>query len=533
MTKRIIINKFKHIKSPVLAAISGLLIVLALPPFPFYFLAFIALVPFIYILIRNNFFLCFSTGFVFGLILNLGILYWLAGNQGTTWYFAFLSMLGAVLILAVQYGILGITIGFIGRRLGKEILLWSLPVLFGAFEFITAQGVLGFTWNSLCYTQTSNIIPAQIASIFGCYGISFWIVLVNVLLYKVASNFFKRKKVVGTIIILTIVILLPYLYGFLDLNSNHHNANGNKITVGLVQPNVDPNEKWNHAAFRENMNTLYALSDSVTAQENLDLLVWPETAIPAYLRYRKWLHREIHEYISQKEVSLLTGAPDFVKLDSNNYNFYNSTFFMTAAKTKIESYNKIRLVPFGEKIPLSNIFEVLENINLGQGNFDAGDSIKLFEVPLKNNDNLKSRKNVLVSSAICYESGFSDLVRGGVRKGAQLLVIVTNDAWFGNTSAPYLHAAIAKLRAIENNIPIVRAANTGVSTIIDSRGRTVKKCGFEQRGYATSQLNLRSKRTIFSRMGYYFNYLLVGISIILLGFCYISPGSNRKKEELL
>src|SRR6056297_1594388 len=134
-SKKPIADRISKIPSPIMAALSGLLIVLALPPVSFHYLAFVALIPIIYSLYKDNFYFGFTKGFIFGLILNLGILYWLGVNQGTGWYFAFLSMLGAVLFLAVQYGLLFMLVAYIGRSLGKKVALWTLPVLIAGFDF--------------------------------------------------------------------------------------------------------------------------------------------------------------------------------------------------------------------------------------------------------------------------------------------------------------------------------------------------------------------------------------------------------------
>ena len=533
--RKTIVTKIRKINASVLAAISGLLFILALPPFNLSFLAFIGLLPLIYSFGKDNFYFGFSKGFFFGLILNIGILYWLAGNQGTTWYFATLSMLGAVLVLAVQYGVLGLIISFIGKSLGKKTFWVSLPFLFAAFEFLTSHGILGFTWNSLCYTQTDNLLPAQIASLFSCYGLTFWIILINILIYWTLIDFFRYHIPYKKLVISLIIFSLPYCYGFSVLRDGQEKPE-TMISAGLVQPNVDPNEKWIRSNIRKNLDTLYALSDSVISDlkpNKTDLIVWPETAVPAYIKYRTWVRHELYDFVSKRRVSLITAAPDFVEVDSAEYELYNATFVINPDNLDIESYNKIRLVPFGEKIPLSNIFESLKKINLGQGNFNAGDSVKLFEVPLKSSNNKKEAKSILCSSAICYESGFSDLVRKGVKKGSRLLVIVTNDAWFGNTSAPYLHAAIAKLRAIENQIPIVRAANTGISMIINKNGQTLKKCAFNEKCYLAANLEVRSGLTLYDKIGESFNWIIVLVSTFLFGLSIFKFRQNSNKKGLL
>jgi len=513
MNYKKVIEGLYNISPIYLLALSGLLFVLSFPPLPFSFLAFVGLIPFLIGFESDDYYFGFSKGFVFGAVLNLGILFWLAGNSGAPWYFAVLSMIGAVLALGVQYGVLGAVYAFIARKLGKNIALWGLPVIFAGFEFLTSRSVFGFTWNSLVYTQSSSIYPAQIASLIGGYGISFWLVLVNVLLFKSLRFFYQEQAVQArkVLISLLIVFLFPYIFGYFQVDTKA--KKGKSIKAALIQPNVDPNAKWRSDEQDRHIEKLFSLSDSVLSNTaGTNFLVWPETAIPAYLRRNSILRTEIMRRADSWNVSLISGAPNYRKNEvKDEYEFYNTIYHFNPNKDSIETYSKIRLVPFGEKIPLSNIFESLEKINLGQGNYQSGDSLKLFQVPLQ-----KGAKKLTISNAICYESGFSELIKKGVSKGAELLVIVTNDAWFGNTSAPYLHAEIARIRAIENQIPIVRAANTGISMILDKYGRVKKKIGFGKQGWLVDRVKARSGSTLYSKIGSFINWGFVVLSVVLL-----------------
>ena len=218
------------------------------------------------------------------------------------------------------------------------------------------------------------------------------------------------------------------------------------------------------------------------------------------------------EHISRLDLALVTGVPDYEGSVSKGYKIYNSMFLLRPGIREIEDYRKIRLVPLGEYIPLSGVFPDLNNLNMGQGNFSAGKDVRVFQIPLKVSSDYSTDSTLLFSTAICYESTFPRLIRQGTLKGAEMLVIVSNDAWFGNTSAPVLHAQIARFRSIENRIPVVRSANTGISMILDSYGREIKKSGFGNLGWLSAEINQGKPSTIYTKFGDWFGYLTVLIS---------------------
>ena len=269
------------------------------------------------------------------------------------------------------------------------------------------------------------------------------------------------------------------------------------------------------------MQLLHDLSDSA-AVEPRDLIVWPETATPTYLRKNRGrsldrIYRHLHELNSH----LLTGVPDFEFQDDEKYMVYNATFLLRPDSKEIESYRKMKLVPFGEYIPLADLFPNLNNLNLGQGLFSAGSKATVFTIPLVV-DSLANPESLLpLSSVICFESSFPSIVRQGIRNGSRLLVIVTNDAWYGNNSAPYLHMEIARFRAIENRVPVVRSANTGVSCICDAYGRILAKIPFGEQGWLAAEVAPRRRTTFYTRFGNWFGWLNVIGLTVLLGISFI------------
>lgn len=502
------------------AVLSGILTILALPPFSLGFLAYFCLIPLFYIFIRDDFYYGFEKGLIFGFVLNLGVLYWLAVNQGANWYWAFLSMIIGVLFLSLGYGVGGFFLGYLGRRFGRKYWFFTVPFIWTSMEFLRTFGVLGFNWNNLCYTQVKAVQLIQHASIFGSHGVSYWIVLVNIVFFLIIRNLGKGgKDSRNLVIVLGLLFLIPEVYGLIKIKRYENNANKmTEVSIGLIQPNVDPNEKWVRSAFKKNMQLLYDLTDSISIKP-LHIVVWPETATPTYLRrnYRNTMTK-IFSFLEERNLYLLTGTPDYDIGDSSEYKFFNSTFFVDPYKKEYEKYRKIKLVPFGEYIPLSEVFPDLKKLNLGQGNFLSGDEIKVFEMPITNHESVTDTLHF--SSAICYESTFPTLILDGSRLGSEMLIIVSNDAWFGNTSAPYLHAEIARFRAIENGFPVIRSANTGISVIYDAMGQVIKKLDFGKRGWLASKVRISKTKTFYQKYGNWFNYLcvIISIGVVFLGF---------------
>lgn len=506
----------------VLIGSAGLLTVAAFPPSPLGFLAYFSLIPLIVLFIKDDFHLGFEKGYFFGLILNLGIMYWLAVNQGTEWYWSTLSMIASVLFLAFNYGLIGLLVGIIGRYGGQKAGIWSFPFIWAAVEYLRSFGTLGFTWNNLCYTQSRVIQLIQIVAFSGANGLSFIIVLVNVLLVLILIHGTKRWQASWRYVYCLLGIFLTMeIFGGIALSAKRSPAGVRPVYVALIQPNIDPNEKWDGESFWDVIQLLHNLTDSASV-ESRDLVVWPESAVPAYLRRnRHQLLDAIIAQITRLNTHLVTGVPDYEFTSAEEYKIYNSTFLLCPRSRRIESYNKMRLVPFGEYIPLSEVFPELDNLNLGQGNYDSGSEMRVFSIPLTVDRAAAGDTTLQLHAVVCYESTFPDIVRKGVTLGSELLVIVSNDAWFGNNSAPYLHAEIARFRAIENRIPVVRSANTGISLICDAYGRILSQTRFGEINWLTAVIAQGTRQSVYARLGDWFGMINVIGSGIFLGLVLI------------
>ena len=506
-----------------MAAVASLL---AFPPVGWAICAHLALIPWLAAFTKDEYHFGFGKGLIYGLILNLGLLYWLALNQGTVWYWATLSMISAVLFLALNYGLIGLLYGWIGRR-NPRLAPWTLPLIWTAVEYLRSFGALGFTWNQLANTQIAVWPLIQYASLTGGYGVTLWIVLINVVLYALlrqAGGLVRLRLTVG----LVLLVGLPLLHGGFTLWRAGRKESPRTVTVGIVQPNVDPRDKWTWQAYGDVMQLLQTLTDSV-ATPVTDLVVWPETATPTYLRrnHRHALDR-IRAQLQRLNVHLLTGVPDYEFIDDEIYRVYNATFLLRPDQPEIEDYRKIRLVPFGEYIPLSGYLPQLKGLNLGQGNFDAGRDVRVYRIPLKTQSGDVANQSLRLGSLICYESSFPALTRRMAIAGAELLVVVSNDAWFGHTSGPFLHAEIARLRAIENRTPVVRSANTGISMAIDAYGRVVAQSRFGKLAVLNATLVAAAQPSFYTRHGDW----LAQLAVILLAGLLIWIKINPRKTHV-
>ncbi|OQX94975.1 apolipoprotein N-acyltransferase [candidate division KSB1 bacterium 4572_119] len=247
----------------------------------------------------------------------------------------------------------------------------------------------------------------------------------------------------------------------------------------------------------------------------------------------------LHNMIDDMNLSLITGTPDYKFYRKHAYKTYNAAFLFTPFTRKFDVYYKMRLVPFGEQVPFTETFPLLKNFlekfEWGEGNFSSGEEIVSFRVPRSKNtiaaENIGDEKisHFRVPVVICFESIFSNLVRKFVAKGADILVIITNDAWFGPTSAPFQHAQIAVFRAIENRIPIARCANTGVSMFINEYGKVLKSTRIFESTVLSHELPLREGETFFFQNGHIFAIAVSLFNLVPLFFALIKP--EKKKNN--
>jgi apolipoprotein N-acyltransferase len=495
-------------KDLTLGALTGILLALSFPPFKTGFLAYGALIPFFLLLEDKKGGQAFRWGYITGFLIDLGTLFWIG-------WVTLPGCIGALLVLPLFFGLYALLHTFIVQRLSDGGYL-AVPFLWTAVEYLLSLGETAFPWNYLGYTQSYYRLLIQYAEITSIYGVSFWVVLVNVLLYFIWRQIIQRRLEKRTVLALPVLFLLPVIYGFLAMHTLQ--ATQEKLKVALLQGNVDPFEKWESDS-KERNYALYEAMTRLAAEDSPDLFVWPETAMPFYLRSDPEIVDNIHSLTDSMAVPVLTGGLDFDYPADGEYRYYNAAFLFEPNSKRIQHYWKSRLVPFSERVPYKDFFpfnalkSLLYDMKLGIGDYSRGTLADLFEFSTYRVDRHDVKK-YRFAVAICYESVFPDIIRKFAREGIDFLAIITNDAWFGKTSAPFQHAQIAVFRAIENRIPIVRCANTGVSCFIDPSGRVYSQTPIFKQKIAIDEITLYGKKTYYARHGNIFAQMACIIAIL-------------------
>ncbi len=455
----------------------------------------------------------FRLGYLWGFLTNSLCLYWIC--WATLW-----GGIGAIIVLSLYGGLYGLLFGLFQKR-GVKWALLVTPFLWVSLEWLRSQGQLAFPWLNLSYTQGYCLPFIQMATLTGSGGISFWVVSLNLIGFFLVQHPRRRRGL--CLFLLAIFLFLPYLWGRRLIGPSD---NRQKVRVALIQGNIEQKVKWDARFLDYSVDTYLQMSRGVAPQEP-DLIVWPETSIPCYLMHRRGYREEVEGLSQQLGVPLLVGAPDYTYHKVGEPRYYNAVFLFQPQLGEVQGYYKIQLVPFSERIPFDERLPILKRINLGEADFSPGRELTLFAIG-------KGR----FAALICFEAIFPDLVRGFVNGGADFLVNVTNDAWFGRTSGPFQHAEIAKFRAVENRISMARCANTGISIFYDPYGRTIAQTQLFTPKCLVMDLLLGGERTFYARWGEWFPRLCLVITVItgLVAFLLrfkMKRGGERLKEVRL
>lgn len=431
--------------------------------------------------------------FVFGFSYFMGTLYWIALLDSEQILLPWLR-LPAAAAASLYLSVFIILAGFLMRRsiiagLPYQV---AIPMVWGGVEYLRSLGVLGFPWGSIAYSQTPYAAVIQQAALVGTYGMSAWIVLVNALIVWLATS---RNR--AAFAALLIALAVPIIAGRVVLMRADY-SEGPRAT--LIQPDIGGQVKWDKA-FRD--STMRILAEMTLESPESRMIIWPETAVPFFVRHQRSSMALIEDLARAKESYILFGLPDLERgPDGNSY--YNSAMLLGPGGEDLGTYRKIHLVPFGEMIPYEDKFEFLKRINFGEGDFSPGRDYEVMRVD-----------GVPFGVAICFESIFPDLTREFARRGARFIVNITNDEWFGPSLGPHQHAQMAVLRAVECRVGVLRCANTGISMVIDPYGRPISGTGLFRRATLTEAIPLGSGQTPYVKMGDLFASLMLLASVVI------------------
>ena len=465
-----------------LSIISATLLTLSFPNTNIYLFAWFAFIPLFAAIFGKKPQNAFLLGYLAGIVFFFGCLYWLS-------YVSVFGLIVLVLYLGLYFGVFCFLSNIIfSKKLPLMLETVLISSLWVGLEFIRANALSGFGWVLLGYSQWLNLPVIQIASFVGVWGVSFLIMAVNIALYRLFYLKTQLKQKLYVVVCILIVITGVYIYGFSQLKTSKDLDKRDKVRISVIQGNILQEDKWDPEKTQEILGKYIHLS-KLAFLDKPDLIIWPETAIPADPYEDQVIFRQIRHLTRQLKTNLLIGAP--ISLPSGKYT--NSALFVLKDGSIQQRYDKIKLVPFGEYVPFEKSLGFIREISPAPiGDFKPGKEYTVFEQ--------LSPTTAKFSTLICFEDIFPDLTKRYVKNGADFLVNITNDAWFGKSSAPYQHAQASVFRAVENKVPVVRCGNTGFSVFIDSFGRQIASVKDPQgadiftEGYCTADISLNPSR---------------------------------------
>ena len=501
---------FPGLQSLVAAMISGLLLAAVFPKWDLTFLLPVALVPLFWALRGQSLKHAFWLGMAAGLAHYGVLLYWIV--YVTNVYGGLPLPLGVgVLFLLAGYlslyrGLWAIGIVFAQNR--DLNLLWFAPALWTALELGQTHILFGgFPWELLGYSLYRFPLFLQAADLTGVYGVSFLIVLINAAFYlflfpRQGGWGFPRFRPLAV----TALLLLVWLgYGYHRLGSLAEQiAAAPKLQVAVVQGNIKQGDKWNPQIVKDTLERYRRLTSQI---QGARLIIWPETAAPFFFRPPSDLSQHLEAIARESRGRLLFGSLAFENNPSGE-RFFNSAYLLDFQGKEAGRYDKTHLVPFGEYVPLQRLLFFIPKLVPVIGDFATGPAGATLPLP-----------EGKVGPLICFESIFPGLSRAHVQNGSQLLVNITNDAWFGKTAAAYQHMSMAVLRAVENRVSLARAANTGVSAFIGPDGRILWGSDLFVEAAHSLAVHWLSGGSFYSRFGDAFAWVCILLAVLGLVRC--------------
>lgn len=416
----------------------------------------------------------------------------------------------------------------------SKLYLFLFPVVWTAFEYLLSLGQISFPWLFAGNSQSYNLEKIQFAEYTGVFGISFWICTISVLLFiifkKLTDNITELKslRTISLIILLIFTYLAPDIYSYFSKAGLNYSQNkfGNEISVGIVQPNIDPWIKWGGKQSELIDSYVNDVRNIYDSDKNIDLIILPETALPYYFRenifHQNYL--KLKKLCDSINVPLLIGTPDLdfyedestappdakiMSLSKKKYDTYNSAFLFEPGmeKDEFQKHYKIKLVIGSERMPYQELFPFSKSLvewGVGLSSWQIGRDTNIFTL----------KDGSKFNTAICYESVYPGFFAGFVRKGAEFSVIITNDGWWGKLAGTYQHNRFAVFRAVENRRWIARCANTGISCFIDAYGNYYDETNIDERKNIRMNIGKNSELSFYTEHGDIFSIICSVVSLI-------------------
>jgi apolipoprotein N-acyltransferase len=500
-----------------LALVSGALLALSFPRFGHPAFAWIALVPLLVALAGSNgrapgarraFLLGLASGFVY----FAGTLYWTGSVIRTFGGIPLPAAALGVCLLALYQGFFPALFALLSSRLlsraGAAAVLLA-PAAWVATEFFRGVVFGGFPWVLLGNSQVTVLPVAQLASVVGVYGVSGLVALVNATIAYATLT--KGRRRVAAIAAGAVVLVATALWGTLRIADGTLTRSGSPIRVGLIQANIAQEDKWKSGEARRIFTTYIAMTRDAV-KRGAEFVIWPESATPFMFEQDPVGQEMLRALAREVQVPILFGSDQEVTQPEPA--LYNAAFLVAPDGKTAAVYRKIHLVPWGEFIPMKRLLFFVSPLVDSFTDFSPGTSMVMLPVG-----------SHLTSTAICYEVVYPSLVRQAVLAGSELLTTITNDAWYGYSSAPYQHFALASMRAIEQGRYLARAANTGISGVVDPYGRIMGATRVFEETVVVVEARFLTGRTPYATIG----DLVAQLALAVAGLTGLWLGIERRR----
>jgi apolipoprotein N-acyltransferase len=439
-------------------------------------------------------------GWIAGSIAYTAGLYWIVMPVHyygpLPWILAVPCPILIAMVLGLYTGVFAFLVCWACKRLSRLSAACFAALAWICLEYLRGYLLSGFPWLGL--SQAFGPLPSalQSAAYIGAYGLSGAIVLVAGLIVLGGT---RKTAWAGVAVVLAVLGSLG------AWRMQDAPAKAGSFRAGIVQGNIEQGRKWNPAYQNATVQTYIELSRKQIRIHDPDMLIWPETAMPFFLQEPSPLRKRVAGFADRHDIPLLTGAPGYASANGTS-RLFNRAYLIGPDGRFLDVYGKEHLVPFGEYVPLHSLLPFLDKLVAGISDFSPGQRTD----PLEYGD-------LAMGGLICYEVIFPGLVQERVEDGANCLVNISNDAWFGRTSAPRQHLHQAVLRAVEQNRYVLRSTNTGISGVIDPRGRILRSTGlFREAEFVSSPVYLQHDRTFFSRYFDEIRYACFGAALLFV-----------------
>lgn len=504
--------------------ISGILTAIPLISEYLFFLPWISLIPLFLVAEKKK------TAYRHGIVFSLGyygtVYYWFTylyplDFAGFSNGVSILLIITAWVGLSLLQGVGTAFVPFFYRKLYRSDKPLLAPFLAAALwcvmEWFQTQFWFGVPWARLAVTQYKILPAIQSASLLGSLFTGFLIVTVNGFLALSCKKLRTEKKPGYYAAIAAGIVAANFVFGVVRLNV--YRENGDTVRAACIQGNIASGDKWADDSLENSLRIYLSLTEKAVEEEKAELVVWPETVITTYLNLNTYAAKTISALAKEKSITIAVGA--FYTRGGNNYNAIY--LFHPDGSVDENVYCKRHLVPFGEYLPMPGLIKAvlpfLAEMNMFSDSLVPGDSSALF-----------GTEHGKIGGLVCFDSIYETLTLASVRDGAELMVLSTNDSWYRDSAAVYQHNGHAVLRAVESGRGFVRAANTGISSVISAKGEIKTYLEPLVEGYVAADVTFNSERTLYSYVGDLIVWLSFAFLAVIAGIEITEKLSARRKK---